>query len=160
MNVMMTYIHTCSGANAICINEAGSYDCDCPAEYSLDVTIFPGSIISMGCSDADECALRSDNCDHDHGFRSNTNGGWKCECATGWEFAQTRLTALGVGVNDGKTCIDINECAVGSFECDPKATCVNDAGSYSCTCNEGFTGDGKTCIDYNECNKDRCPELS
>ena len=26
MNVMMTYIHTCSGANAICINEAGSYD--------------------------------------------------------------------------------------------------------------------------------------
>ena len=107
----------------------------------------------MGCSDADECALHSDNCDRDHGFCSNTVGGWECKCATGWEFAQTKLLALGIGVNDGKTCIDIEECARGTFECDPNATCVNNDGSYTCECDAGFTGDGKTCMDFDECSR-------
>jgi hypothetical protein len=44
-------------------------------------------------------------------------------------------------------CSDINECAA-TFtgrRCSPQATCNNSLGSYSCRCNDGFSGDGFTC---------------
>lgn len=40
---------------------------------------------------------------------------------------------------------DINECAEGSDNCHQNAYCINNAGSYSCTCWAGYTGDGVTC---------------
>ena len=40
---------------------------------------------------------------------------------------------------------DINECRDGSNRCDENARCDNTLGSYSCTCNDGFTGDGFRC---------------
>ena len=64
--------------------------CGCSDGYNLNVIILPGGVISMRCSDADECALHSDNCDRDYGFCSNTVGGWACKCST----AQTKLLAL------------------------------------------------------------------
>ena len=36
---------------------------------------------------------------------------------------------------------DINEC----ISCDKNAKCNNSLGSYTCECNEGFSGDGTTC---------------
>ena len=39
---------------------------------------------------------------------------------------------------------DVDECALQS-PCDHNATCTNSPGSYTCTCNEGYTGDGRTC---------------
>ena len=93
----------------------------------------------MGCSDADECALHSDNCDRDHGFCENSIGGWECKCATGWEFVQTKLLALGIGVNDGKTCVDIDECAAGSDWCNENISqCFNEIGDFSCHCHSGY----------------------
>jgi hypothetical protein len=38
---------------------------------------------------------------------------------------------------------DINECI--SRPCDINALCVDTAGSYICTCNDGFSGDGFLC---------------
>ena len=41
---------------------------------------------------------------------------------------------------------DIDECALDNGGCDH--TCINDQGSYECTCNEGYllnTEDGTTC---------------
>ena len=38
----------------------------------------------------------------------------------------------------------VDECAQQS-SCDPNATCTNTSGSYTCVCNEGYTGDGMTC---------------
>ena len=38
---------------------------------------------------------------------------------------------------------DIDECI--SNPCDTNATCNNYMGSYSCTCNYGYTGDETTC---------------
>ncbi len=52
---------------------------------------------------------------------------------------------------DGSQCSDLNECQLGTFECDPNASCVNSAGSYSCECNGGWAGDGKLCSDIDEC---------
>ena len=41
---------------------------------------------------------------------------------------------------------DINECASPETnDCDPNAECSNTEGSYSCSCNEGYTGDGRKC---------------
>ena len=44
------------------------------------------------------------------------------------------------------TFVDIDECAVNAWNnCDKNAYCNNTAGSYNCTCNNGYTGNGTTC---------------
>jgi hypothetical protein len=53
--------------------------------------------------------------------------------------------AAGYQTIDGITCSDIDECTLGTADCDPNASCTNTPGSYSCTCLTGFTGDGQTC---------------
>ena len=40
---------------------------------------------------------------------------------------------------------DINECVEGSHDCDVNANCTNTNGSFSCSCNPGYTGDGTNC---------------
>ena len=40
--------------------------------------------------------------------------------------------------------LDIDECSSG-HQCDSSATCYNTDGSYTCICNNGYTGDGRTC---------------
>ena len=40
---------------------------------------------------------------------------------------------------------DVNECMAATSPCDANAECTNSAGSFSCSCNTGFTGDGMTC---------------
>ena len=41
-------------------------------------------------------------------------------------------------------CIDIDEC-VEQSPCDSNAECTNTPGSFTCACNEGYSGDGMTC---------------
>ena len=43
------------------------------------------------------------------------------------------------------TRIDINECASGLHDCHGSASCTNTVGSFSCSCNNPYTGDGKKC---------------
>jgi hypothetical protein len=41
---------------------------------------------------------------------------------------------------------DINECAInGSNNCHEHADCINDVGSFRCSCKNGFTGNGTFC---------------
>ena len=39
----------------------------------------------------------------------------------------------------------IDECVSGAHDCHRLASCTNTVGSYTCTCNQPYTGDGKTC---------------
>ena len=58
-----------------------------------------------------------------------------------------------VATRKGDICLNLNfptdadECADGAAGCDDdQATCINEpVGSFTCTCNEGFTGDGTIC---------------
>jgi len=44
---------------------------------------------------------------------------------------------------------DINECALGTHNCDSNAICTNTPGSYTCACKIGYSGDGFTCYGIN-----------
>ena len=37
----------------------------------------------------------------------------------------------------------MDECAIDSDDCVDGATCMNTAGSFTCTCPPGFSGDGR-----------------
>ena len=73
----------------------------------------------------------------------NNIGSYECDCVDGYK-------------GDGLECSDINECEVGTANCDPNASCLNVDGSYSCSCVKGFFGNGKKCEDVNECKSDSC----
>ncbi|WP_437586227.1 LamG-like jellyroll fold domain-containing protein [Sorangium sp. So ce1000] len=49
------------------------------------------------------------------------------------------------------TCTDVNECALGTDNCDANAACTNTTGSFTCACNAGYEGDGVTCTEIDEC---------
>ena len=38
--------------------------------------------------------------------------------------------------------LDIDECATNAYNCHADGHCVNDVGSYNCSCNSGYSGDG------------------
>ncbi|MGK3960682.1 FG-GAP-like repeat-containing protein [Sorangium sp. So ce118] len=46
---------------------------------------------------------------------------------------------------------DVNECALGTDNCDANAVCINTTDSFTCACNAGYEGDGVTCTDVDEC---------
>eukprot|EP00820_Chromera_velia_P018431 Cvel_27494.t1-p1 / transcript=Cvel_27494.t1 / gene=Cvel_27494 / organism=Chromera_velia_CCMP2878 / gene_product=Pro-epidermal growth factor, putative / transcript_product=Pro-epidermal growth factor, putative / location=Cvel_scaffold3438:14736-16738(+) / protein_length=369 / sequence_SO=supercontig / SO=protein_coding / is_pseudo=false len=40
---------------------------------------------------------------------------------------------------------DVDECTIGSSNCDSNAACTNTVGSFTCACNSGFEGNGLVC---------------
>ena len=40
---------------------------------------------------------------------------------------------------------DVNECEIGSDNCDENAECTDTTGSFNCSCNFGYSGNGTFC---------------
>ena len=47
--------------------------------------------------------------------------------------------------DDGTLCRDIDECQSGKAGCAQHARCINQRGSFECTCEAGYSGDGHSC---------------
>ena len=41
--------------------------------------------------------------------------------------------------------LEIDECSLGTDNCDFQAICINSEGSFTCTCGLGYSGDGESC---------------
>ena len=54
----------------------------------------------------------------------------------------------------------INECELGTHDCDLNAECTDLRDGFSCKCNPGYMGPGSDCDDQNECvlNDELCPD--
>ncbi|XP_054609309.1 fibulin-1-like isoform X2 [Dunckerocampus dactyliophorus] len=115
-----------------CVNTEGSYQCSCSKGFQL-------SHDDRSCEDVNEC--EDSPCGQEC---ANTYGSYQCYCRRGYQLSGT----------DGKTCEDIDECALptGGHVCSYR--CSNAPGSFYCTCPPmGYTlaANGRTCQDIDEC---------
>ncbi|OWK09497.1 NID2 [Cervus elaphus hippelaphus] len=101
--------------------------------------------------DVDECATGFHRCGP-NSVCVNLLGSYRCECRSGYEFA-----------DDRHTCILItpppDPCEDGRHNCAPasQARCIHHGdGSFSCACLPGYAGDGHRCTDVDECSENRC----
>ncbi|XP_060238022.1 nidogen-2 isoform X2 [Meriones unguiculatus] len=81
------------------------------------------------------CYDGSHTCDTTARCHPGTGVEYTCECTPGFQ-------------GDGRSCVDVNECATGFHRCGPNSVCVNLVGSYRCECHIGyeFADDQHTCI--------------
>uniref|UniRef100_A0A669B600 Nephronectin a n=1 Tax=Oreochromis niloticus TaxID=8128 RepID=A0A669B600_ORENI len=116
-----------------CMNTYGSYKCYCLNGYML----MPDGT----CGNARTCGMA--NCQYGCEV---LKGEVRCQCPSpGLQLAP-----------DGRTCVDVDECAAGIAVCPRFRKCINTFGSYICKCHEGFDLqyiNGKyQCIDVDECS--------
>ncbi|XP_059673491.1 nephronectin isoform X2 [Gavia stellata] len=116
-----------------CMNTYGSYKCYCLNGYML----MPDGT----CSNALSCLMA--NCQYGCDV---LKGEVRCRCPSpGLQLAP-----------DGRTCIDIDECATGRVICPRFRHCINTFGSYICRCHKGFDlmyiGGKYQCHDIDECS--------
>ncbi|KAM5255306.1 nephronectin isoform 5-T5 [Ctenodactylus gundi] len=116
-----------------CMNTFGSYKCYCLNGYML--------MPDGSCSSALTCSLA--NCQYGCDV---VKGQVRCQCpAPGLQLAP-----------DGRTCMDVDECATGRVSCPRFRQCVNTFGSYICRCHKGFDlmyiGGKYQCHDIDECS--------
>ncbi|XP_066430001.1 nephronectin isoform X4 [Eleutherodactylus coqui] len=115
-----------------CMNTYGSYKCYCLNGYMM----MPDGT----CSNAHTCSMA--NCQYGCDV---VKGEVRCRCPS---------PGLQLGT-DGRTCVDVDECATGKAMCPRFRKCVNTFGSYICKCYPGYDlihAHGKyQCFDIDEC---------
>ncbi|XP_053715495.1 sushi, von Willebrand factor type A, EGF and pentraxin domain-containing protein 1 isoform X1 [Synchiropus splendidus] len=83
------------------------------------------------------------------------------ECKSGFYLlgdAKVHCTNSGKWGGNLPSCLDVDECALGS-DCDEHARCYNTDGSYTCTCIHPYRGDGKNCTEPVKCDNPGSPEF-
>ena len=122
----------------------GLYSCFINVAYIIRFYL-PNAI-----SDIDECS--SWPC-HTDATCNNTAGSYSCDCNPGYTGNGFTCTSMLKGyqvvflitIPFHTLYTDINECDMGSANCDGNAACNDTDGSYECFCNTGFSGDGFVC---------------
>ncbi|KAK6492730.1 fibrillin-2 [Huso huso] len=124
-------------ANGVCINQIGSFRCECPTGFSYNDLL-------LVCEDIDECS-NGDNLCQRNADCINSPGSYRCECADGFKLSPNGA------------CIDRNECLEIPNVCS-HGKCVDLQGGYRCACHNGFkaTPDQKMCMDIDECERQPC----
>ncbi|XP_059863834.1 adhesion G protein-coupled receptor E5 isoform X2 [Delphinus delphis] len=65
----------------------------------------------------------------------NTEGGYDCMCIPGYELTSGATVFKNESEN---TCRDMDECSSGKHQCHNSTICVNNVGSYTCRCRQGW----------------------
>lgn len=177
-------IHTCDPKTQMCVNTIGNYSCECLSGFRrhehrvnecididecMELSVCPSSTLCINTEGSFKCECLDRELVFDQGrcrpinkctdFNGRLNdcsqncvsgndGRGKCECNHGFKLHE-----------DGKTCIDINECEENN-PCDLSiSSCINTPGSYICDCfkSAGYMTshtNSKICININECEED------
>ena len=133
---------------SLCENSKGGFSCICNDGFH-----------GKNCIDVDECSTNDETCDI-HANCTNTFGSYICACRNGFSGSGKQSDCHcepGFFSNESSTCVDENECASNTHECDENAACFNTIGSYSCSCKNGYYGSGRTCV-KGQCNDLSCPD--
>ncbi|KAM4729787.1 EGF-containing fibulin-like extracellular matrix protein 1 isoform 2-T3 [Anableps anableps] len=93
-----------------CYNLIGSFLCQCDHGFELAAD-------KVSCEDIDECSLSSYMCQYQC---VNNPGSYSCECPPGYQLQGNRL------------CQDINECEMGTHDCQDDEMCWNYYGGFRC----------------------------
>lgn len=143
-------ISLCNSEISECVNLQGGYMCACSEGFKN-----VANSNNLLCEDIDECSEFQANSTslllHDcHQNCVNFDGGFECECFTGYRFAE-----------DEKTCIDIDECSEDEKACPPHSTCENTQGSHVCICHAGYImNEDGLCVDLDECQfEETCQQV-
>ena len=107
--------NACNSENGTCTNVIGSYTCICSNGFTGN-----GSV----------CDSKS--------FRAEFLS-WRCYSHGGVTFMEVLRFKLFFNL------LDVNECETGDHDCHSNAFCSDFAGSWVCSCLNGFTGNGTVC---------------
>uniref|UniRef100_A0A8C9CX13 Fibrillin 3 n=1 Tax=Panthera leo TaxID=9689 RepID=A0A8C9CX13_PANLE len=124
-------------ANGICINQIGSFRCECPTGFSYNGVL-------LVCEDVNECAGGESPCQQNADC-VNIPGSYRCKCARGYKLSPSGA------------CVGRNECREMPNICS-HGDCVDTEGSYTCLCHRGFraSADQTLCTDVDECDRQPC----
>lgn len=113
-------------AGACQATDDGGDDTDTDTETDTDTDV---TDICASCSDDATCVGEGDDA--------------TCVCDDGYD-------------GDGFTCVDIDECDLGTDACADEADCTNTAGGHTCDCWQGWDGDGETCTSWVDEDRRAC----
>ncbi|KAE8586229.1 hypothetical protein XENTR_v10021600 [Xenopus tropicalis] len=133
------------------------------------------------CLDVDECRIILDACRGDM-MCVNQNGGYLCIPRTNTMFRPSfrnpflpaaaaplpppnfpspprpLICRFGYQIDEDQ-CVDIDECASETHQCNPTQICINTEGGYTCSCTEGYWLLEGQCLDIDECRYGYCQQL-
>ena len=131
------------------------------------------ALLIKNCSEVYECSDGTLCCKHSNGSFECTCQGLvqitaECECPIGFEQNDSlcyskyieRECKIIVKMTCSHTfyacrnsltislslCIDVDECASDTSNCDPNTDCLDNDGSFECICRNGFRGNGTSCL--------------